>query len=200
MPKLANDKYGLIGWKEFHNTRTDILDEFHRAKGYNVSRPVKVAHGIAGEAALRKWLSGYLPEKYGVTSGYIIPDVMAIEYKLYHFDVIIYDAANSPILWIDGDYDRSEQGKKRAIPAKHVHAVLEAKASLTSRTAGDAIAKLNQLNEVAAHLPRNFSCGIFFFDLDPALADNQNILPHLIPSSPISGYWGRTNSSLFLER
>ena len=149
-------RYGLVGWKEFHNNRKEILSEFNRAKGYNVSRPVRVQHGKAGDAAVRKWLSDYLPKKYGVTSGFVIPDVIAAEYKLYHFDVLIYDQINSPQLWSDGDYDQSEQGKIRAIPAKHVRAVFEIKASLTSETAREAIAKLSKLNNLVNHLPAGF--------------------------------------------
>ena len=120
----------MFGWKEFHRNRKDILDEFDRAKEYNSSRPVKTEHGLAGEAALRTWLSAYLPGRFGVTSGYVIPDVVVASYELYHFDVIIYDAMASPVLWIDGNRDSSDQGKKRAIPAKHVRSVFEVKASL----------------------------------------------------------------------
>ena len=187
----SNDKrYGLVGWKEFHNNRNEILSEFNRAKEYNVSRPVRVQHGKAGEAAVRKWLSDYLPKKYGVTSGFIIPDVIAAEYKLYHFDVLIYDQINSPELWSDGDYDQSALGKTRAIPAKHVRAVFEIKAGLTSETAREAISKLSELNNLVNHLPAGFSCGMIFFDLDAASANNQGILPNLLPSNPIVGYWG----------
>jgi len=187
----SNDKrYGLVGWKEFHNNRKEILSEFQRAKAYNVSRPVRGEHGNAGEAAMRKWLSAYLPKKYGVTSGYIIPDVVAVEYKLYHFDLLIYDQLNSPMLWSDGDYDQSEQGKRRAIPAKHIRAAFEIKASLTSKTARDAIAKLSDFNRLADHLQPSFSCGAIFFDLDTGLVNNQRILPNLLPSIPIFGYWG----------
>ncbi len=111
---------------------------------------MRTEHGVAGEAALRQWLSGFLPEKFGVTSGYIIPDVIAGDYKLYHFDIVVYDKLNSPVLWTDGDFDRSEQGKKRAIPAKHVYAVFESKASLTSQSAQAAIGKLAELNSLRA--------------------------------------------------
>jgi len=100
LQKLNDKRYGLVGWKEFHNTRKEILSEFNRAKEYNVSRLVRVQHGKAGEAAVRKWLSDYLPKKYGVTSGFVIPDVIAAEYKLYHFDVLIYDRINSPELGV----------------------------------------------------------------------------------------------------
>jgi hypothetical protein len=151
---------------------------------------VRTEHGNAAEAALRQWLSAYLPARYGVTSGYIIPDVVVPEYKLYHFDVIIYDVLNAPILWIDGDYDTSDQGRKRAVPAKDVWAVLEVKASLTPSSATEAISKLSQLNALSRYLPKNFSCGTFFYELDATLVNNQSILPNLIPDCAIVGYWG----------
>ncbi len=183
-------RYGFFGWREFHNTRKEILAEFNRSKGYNLNRPVRTEHGNAGEAALRKWLSDYLPKKYGVTSGYIVPDIMTTEYKLYHFDLLIYDQVNAPILWIDGDYDSSDQGKKRAIPAKHINAAFEIKASLTVPSAREALKKLSEFNELKEHLPHYFSCGAIFFDFDASLTNNQNILPKLIPTSQIIGYWG----------
>jgi hypothetical protein len=190
MPLSEGKQYGMFGWKEFHRNRKDILAEFDRAKEYNSSRPVQAEHGTAGEAELRRWLSGYLPGRFGVTSGYIIPDVVVASYKLYHFDVIIYDALASPILWIDGNRDDSDQGKKRAIPAKYVRSVFEVKASLSTETAKDAIAKLTQLNALIAYLPTGFSCNAWFYDLDISLLDKHNILPHLIPDTPIVGYWG----------
>lgn len=190
MQPIQDKRYGLFGWKEFHNTRREILSEFDRAKGYGVSRPVRTEHGNAGEAALRRWFSNYLPKKYGVTSGYIIPDIMATEYKLYHFDLLIYDEISSPILWINGDYDHSEQGKRRAIPAKHVRAAFEIKASLTSQSAREALSKLSEFNYLENHLPSIFSCGTLFLDLDATQVNNKTILPNLIPSNPIIGYWG----------
>jgi len=190
----SDKRYGLFGWREFHNTRKDILNEFNSAKGYNRSRPVRTEHGIAGEARFRKWFSEFLPKKYGVTSGYIIPDIMTVDYNLYHFDLLIYDEMNSPILWVDGNSDNSEQGKRQAIPAKYVHAAFEIKASLTSKSAKVAIAKLTELNNLASFLPPNFSCGVLFFELDVALVNNQTILPNLIPTNPIIGYWGDLSS------
>jgi hypothetical protein len=79
-------KYGFTGWKEFASNRRVILNEFDRAKGLNESRPVQTEHGIAGEAGLRNWLCSFLPRRYGVTSGFIIPDS--------HF-VLAYEASNN---------------------------------------------------------------------------------------------------------
>jgi hypothetical protein len=190
LPPQEEKRYGMFGWKEFHRNRKDILVEFDRAKEYNSSRPVQTEHGNAGEAELRRWLSGYLPTRFGVTSGYVIPDVVVGSYELYHFDVIIYDAVASPVLWIDGDRDSSDQGRRRAIPAKHVRSVFEVKASLSTESAKDAVKKLGQLNPLATYLPSAFSCNTLFYELDVSLVEKQNILPNLIPASPIVGYWG----------
>ena len=186
----SEKQYGMFGWKEFHRNRRDILAEFDRAKEYNSSRPVRSEHGNAGEAELRRWLSSYLPRRFGVTSGYIIPDVVVASYDLYHFDVIIYDVLAAPVLWIDGNRDESDQGKKRAIPAKYVRSVFEVKASLSAESAKATMAKLSQLNGLAAYLPDGFSCNTVFFDLDIGLVEKQNILPNLMPATPIVGYWG----------
>lgn len=182
-------RYGFIGWREFLSTRKEILNEVDRAKAQNSSRPVKTEHGNAGEAEFRRWLSDFLPEKYGVTSGYIIPDVMApAGYSLRHFDVIIYDRMNSPKLWIDGNRDKSDQGRSKAIPAKQVHAVFECKASFGRKSAVDAIGKLAELNEFFGHLPEKFTSAIIFFDLDSKT--ETSTLKKLVPTSPIVGYWG----------
>jgi hypothetical protein len=185
-----DSEYGFFGWKEFRRNRGDLLAEFDRARAYNTSRPVRTEHGDAGEAVLRSWLSNFLPHRYAVTSGYVIPDIVVPEYKLYHFDVIIYDSVNSPVLWIDGDYDTSDQGRKRAIPAKHVRSVFEVKASLTRSSAAEAMVKLMQLNAFAKYLSNGFSCGTFFYELDASLIENQTILPAFIPPSMIVGYRG----------
>ena len=61
----------------------------------HVRRPnrMKSKHFMAkvAEAELRKWLSGFLPKRYGVTSGYIVSPGLKSAEKIPHFDVIIYD-------------------------------------------------------------------------------------------------------------
>jgi hypothetical protein len=184
------ERHGFVGWKEFHSARREILDEIDQSKRRNVSRPLQTEHGVAGEAKFRAWLSLFLPGKYGVTSGYIIPDVIASDYQLRHFDTIIYDKLNAPVLCADANRDQSEQGARRAIPAKYVRAVFEAKASLTAESAEKAIDKLEELNAFMGHLPSAFTCGAIFFELAPSLIDNRSILPKLLPAQRITGYWG----------
>ena len=57
--------YGQFGWREFHRNRKDILAEFDKIAEQTLSRPVRTAHGTGVEAYLRKWLSEFLPKKFG---------------------------------------------------------------------------------------------------------------------------------------
>src|SRR5438477_10890580 len=97
--KALTKRYGTIGWQEFLRQKKDILSDYDSAKESNANRPVKTEHGNVGEAAFRKWLGECLPKKYGVTSGFIIPDIRSPSYVIYHYDVIVYDTINSPVLW-----------------------------------------------------------------------------------------------------
>ena len=161
-----NKNYGLVGWREFIRNKEDILCEYDAAKKRNRSRPVKTSHGNAGEAAIRKWLSAFLPGKYGVTSGFIIPDIIQTsDYKLYDYDVIICDKNNAPVLWADANSDTSEQGEKRAIPARYVKAVVEVKATFNRINLAKAVKKLQELNNLKPYLPKNFVCSLLFLSI-----------------------------------
>lgn len=106
---MTSPRYGSVGWREFASNRTTILQKVDAAKQRNASRPVQTEYGALAEAAIRQWLTDFLPRKYGVTSGYIIPDLIETPgYKLYHHDVIIFDTLNAPVLWVDENPDQSE--------------------------------------------------------------------------------------------
>ena len=182
--------FGYFGWKEFQSNRKELLAEFDRSKLKNQSRPVKTEHGIAGEAAIREWLSNFLPTKYGVTSGYIIPDIITTEYKLFHYDIILYDKLNSPILWIDGDYDTSEQGKKRAIPAKYILAVFEVKSTFDNKSVSDSLDKLSEIAPIEKYFHKNFFTSTIFFDLPAKSLHQPNILANFLNKQPISFHGG----------
>ncbi len=182
--------FGQAGWREFLNNRKEILAEFDRIKEQTRNRPLKTAHGVGVEAFIRKWLSELLPKKYGVTSGYIIPDIYCNNFKLYHYDIIIYDKLESPVLWTEGNYDDSEQGKYRAIPAKYVKAIYEVKSTLSSQTAKEAINKLSELNELRNHLNNGFSCGIIFIDLHENDVKSIAILKELLKGTNLLNFTG----------
>lgn len=182
--------FGQHGWKEFNRNRKDILSELDKILEQTENRPIHVAHGQGVEAFLRKWLSEFLPKKYGVTSGYIIPNLYDDGLKLFHYDVIIYNQLDSPILWTEGNYDQSEQGKYRAIPAKYVMAVYEVKSRLTKANVTDAINKLNQTKDFSAQLNPLYSCGMIFIDLKEADNNKESIIKELIKGKDIPGFRG----------
>jgi hypothetical protein len=159
-----DDSFGYFGWQEFNENRNDILLEYDKVFRKSTNKPIKVAHGVAVEAYIREWLNDFLPNKFGVTSGYVVPDLFNTDDKLYHFDVIIYDKINSPVLWTDSNKDDSENGKSRAIPARHVVHILEIKSRLNVSNVNDAIGKLSQINIFKDYLHNNFKCGLIFID------------------------------------
>ncbi|MDP2160599.1 MAG: hypothetical protein Q8K02_08970 [Flavobacterium sp.] len=183
------NKYGFIGWREFLTNRKELLDEYDKALEKNSNRPVRISHGIAGEAAFRKMLKNHLPKRYGVTSGYIIPDIVSGDYKLYHYDVIIYDRLNSPVLWSEEDFDTSALGKKRAIPAKYVLSVIEIKSTFNQKNVKDSIAKLSELSPLKNHLHPFFSSNAVFFELKNNEINNIDILKQFCFKNEIN-FWG----------
>ena len=182
--------YGQHGWKEFHRNRKDILAEFDKIFEQTLNRPIKVAHGQGVEAYIRKWLAEFLPKKYAVTSGYIIPDLYDDTFNLYHYDIIIYDYMESPILWTEGNQDDSEQGKFRAIPAKHVYAVYEVKSRLTKSNVTEALKKLDQTKHFTDQLHKNYSCGLIFIDLKESDNNQESIIEQLHKGINIFGFSG----------
>jgi hypothetical protein len=111
-----------------------MLDAYDRAREQSKSHEIETFHGNVAEAACRKWLAGFLPKRYGVTSGYVVSPGLASTDKIPHFDVIIYDQLNAPILWIEDSPDASPQGRSQAIPVEYVMAILEVKSSLSAET------------------------------------------------------------------
>lgn len=182
--------YGQHGWKQFHRNRKDILHEFDKIYELLEDRPIKTAHGDGVEAYLRKWLSEFLPKKYAVTSGYIIPDLYDESPKIYHYDIIIYQALEAPILWAEGNYDNSDQGKYLAIPAKHVVAVYEVKSRFTKKTIRDSIKKLKEVNSFNEQFPDNYHSGVIYIDLKEADVNKGSFLKELYRGNEAYGFIG----------
>ena len=60
------------GWKQFLTGRQEILNAYDRAREQARAHEVETYHGKVAEASFRKWLSGFLPKRYAVTSGYAL--------------------------------------------------------------------------------------------------------------------------------
>src|SRR5215217_5670007 len=101
------DQRVAIGADEFNTNKNAMLDLFELAKIQSRYRPTQTDKGKIAEAAFRDWLTQFLPKKYAVTSGYIISQGKNYGKNLLHYDVIIYDALNAPILWVEKNADNS---------------------------------------------------------------------------------------------
>ncbi len=193
--------FPVQGWKQFLTSRKEMLDAFDRAREKARIHEVETYHGKVAEAEFRGWLSSFLPKRYGVTAGYIISQGMNSKEKAPHFDVIIYDLLNSPVLWIEEDEDTSSNGRSMAIPAEHVLAVLEVKAALTSGAVGKAVQHLHDLAPLMGgvddpaeryklHLPRQFFCGMVFFELRKEHEYSESALTNALSAIGLRGFIG----------
>jgi len=164
------------GWSQFLTARKAMLDSYDKARINSRKHIVETEHGNVAEAEFRNWLKNFLPKKYAVTSGYIISAGVSDTEKTPHFDVIIYEHLDSPVLWIEDSHDKSEQGRSVAIPAEYVKAVIEVKSAFKNKTVKDAINHLSELQMLMSgiespderykmYLPADFFCGIAFFEL-----------------------------------
>lgn len=187
---MLENCYGQHGWKEFYINRKDILHEFDKLFEQTSNRPIQVAHGQGVEAYIRKWLSEFLPKKYGVTSGYIIPNLYNDSGVIYHFDIIIYNQLEAPVLWTEGNEDQNSQGKYRAIPAKNVIAVYEVKSRFTKKNVKDSIDKLNQTKDFIDQLDKLFTSGIIFIELRKSDVNKKIIVKELIKGRSVPGFIG----------
>lgn len=189
------------GWRQFLVGRKDILDKYDKAKVYSEGRKVQTYHGVAAEAEFRNWLENFLPKRYGVTSGYIVSQFVQDAIKRPHFDVIIYDALNSPILWIEADSDHSSAGQSRAIPVEYVKGVFEVKSSFEKRTVVEALTHIRELSYLYAQIdkpgerykryfPSDFFCGLIFVELHNQHASETPALSELMKTIDIRGYYG----------
>jgi hypothetical protein len=167
---------GTQGWRQFLGAKKKMLDAYDRAKGQAKAHEVEVFHGRVAEAQVRDWLLGFLPKRYGVTSGYIVSQGQTENTKLPHFDIIIYDQIEAPVLWIEDSPDATATGTSRAIPSEYVRSVLEVKAAFNSNSVSTALEHLSDLDSLLAgvdapgeqfkkFLPQRFFTAIIFFQL-----------------------------------
>lgn len=189
------------GWKQFLVARDEMLSAYDRARELNRKRTVQTKHGVVAEAEFRKWLSNFLPKRYGVTSGYIISPGIPNSENTVHYDVIIYDQLESPILWIDGSPDSSEQGKSLAIPVEYVRGIIEVKSAFNKKSAKKAVEQLAKLKPHMAktepinqplklYLPPNFFCAAVFFELREKDDNDFSALDELTGAASLRGFYG----------
>jgi len=124
---------GKQGWRQFLGAKQEMLDAYDRARVQAKAHEVETYHGSIAEAQFRDWLGSFLPRRYGVTAGYIVSQAQEEDVRLPHFDVIIYDQRESPVLFVETNPDTSTKGAARAIPAEHVLAVFEVKSAFNSK-------------------------------------------------------------------
>ncbi|WP_330149745.1 DUF6602 domain-containing protein [Shewanella xiamenensis] len=201
MTKKLRARAQTQGWKQFLTSRKELLDAYDRARTKARGHEVQVYHGKVAEAEFRKWLTSFLPKRYGVTSGYIVSSGLNSTTKTPHYDVIIYDQLDSPILWVEDYADVSNQGRCLAIPVEYVRCVLEVKSSFSSKTVDDAIEHLNDLlpllnhldspqEKYKVHLPPLFCCGIVFYELRQDNKYNTSALKKLAEGVLIRVFFG----------
>ena len=189
------------GWKQILTARKQMLDAYDRAREQARAHDVETYHGNAAEGEFRKWLEGFLPKRYGVTSGYVVSPGLSTSDKTPHFDVIIYDKLESPILWIEDNPDNSNQGRSLAVPVEYVRSILEVKSSFSIKTVRASIEHLRELSPLMQnvdepteryklHLPPTFCCGSVFFELRKSEANSETALSALIDGIGLRGYFG----------
>lgn len=194
------------GWSQFITQKSKMVSDFRTFKEMSYNRPTETDKGKYAEALFRDWLEQFLPAKYGVTSGYIIQQKdtvkprSALKGKLRHYDVIIYNRLDSPVLWTEISPDHSVSGQVRAIPAEYVHGVLEVKSTFNAKNIADAFKKLNELTPLLGiedinepykqYIPSDFYMGMIFFELPEIEQSKLQLLNKLMPANFLRGFFG----------
>jgi hypothetical protein len=189
------------GWRQILTSRKDILDHYDTARQRAQGQEVETLHGRVLEAEFRKWLQEFLPRKYGVAAGFVVSPGLKSSVKTPHFDTIIYDQLESPVLWVEDNPDFSSQGRSLAIPVEYVRAVLEVKASFSSSNVKEAIDHLADLSPVLngidsatdrykLHLPPAFQSGLVFGEVRRTHMYSDAALEALIDGARLRGFFG----------
>ncbi|SRR6266851_307153 len=109
-----------VGLTALDAERSKLLKEYDTAVEQAGDDPVKTEHGVSCEAHFRTFLEQFLPKKYGVTKGYIITPDLNYAGPLEEWDIIIYDAMESPVLFVRRTKEEEERAGKRGIPVEYV--------------------------------------------------------------------------------
>jgi hypothetical protein len=201
MTERLKPEFPSQGWKQILTARKEMLDSYDKARDQARSHEVETYHGRVAEAKCREWLAGFLPKRFGVTSGYIVSPGLGSTEKTPHFDVIIYDALEAPVLWIEDNPDSSASGRSMAVPVEHIGAVLEVKSHFSASNVRASIEHLRDLAPVMKaldapdqqyklHLPPCFRCGMIFFELRVEDANSQTAIDAVIDGVGLRGFFG----------
>ena len=182
-----------IGLTALEAERTKLLQEYDAAVAQAEDDPVKTEQGVSCEASFRSFLERFLPRKYGVTKGYIITPDREYSGPLEEWDIIIYDAMESPVLFVRRNRDENEVAGMRGIPVEYVRGVVEVKATFNKAMAAKATDKLLKLRQFLktkdeppqyeeTHLPSGFKAFAVFFETKVANSkEYTNALGALAP-------------------
>ena len=83
---VSSNGVGVQGWRQLLSMKESILGQYDLARSRAASHEVQVFHGRVAEAAVREWLAEFLPQRYGVTPGYIVSQGLPETVPLRHFD------------------------------------------------------------------------------------------------------------------
>jgi hypothetical protein len=176
-----------VAWQQFLVAKRAMLTEYDWARAHAKEQVVATHHGVVGEAAVRDWLTTFLPKRYGVVPGFVRSQGLPSAHQSAHFDVIIYDQIEAPTLWIEVNKDKSERGRARIIPAEYVRAIIEVKAAFNRRSVREAVMKLAELEPLIKgvdapgenypkYLPASAVLAMVFFELRSADASDLEAL------------------------
>ena len=178
-----------------------MLAAYDDARVLSRNRAVQTEHGNVAEAEFRKWLSGFLPKRYGVTSGFIVSQGVPNSENFVHYDVIIYDQLESPVLWVEGNPDSSAQGRSIAIPVEYVCGVIEVKSVFNKKSVKQAVEQLRKLrplmgfpqpsvHDYRLYLLKTFFCATVFYELLKENERDFGALDALLDGSDLRGFYG----------
>lgn len=117
-----------------------------------------------------------------------------MDYKLYHYDVIIYNKLESPILWTEPNHTHDNLGKVHAIPSEFVNHVIEVKSTFNAKNIKDGLKKLCELDDFKSYLPAHFKTSLIFIEMLNGVINKPTILKNFMSNLPYS-----FNESLILR-
>ena len=121
----------------FNAAASELLAAFQRSS--NQARPDEV--GAPRERQIRRFMEDWLPERYGVSHGYVISRAKRASKQI---DCIIYDAATCPKYLQDKEEDR------RLVPIGHTYGAVEVKSTLGSKELNDALEKVESVANLSS--------------------------------------------------